>query len=107
MYQSKRLVLPLESMKPYVYHFQLTDIPLILCEKAWKNLLETTGERPDSKLGRNRRLQHTFRGWLQCFILAFFLFVIGCIAVKAFRDLIKERVEMGKRDYSHMGLPAN
>lgn len=82
----------------------MSEMPLISSEKAWKNLLENTGKKPGSRLAPNRHIRYTFRGWMQCFILAFFLLVITCIAVKSFQDLIKERVEMGTRDFSGMGL---
>ncbi|KJA13197.1 hypothetical protein HYPSUDRAFT_60038 [Hypholoma sublateritium FD-334 SS-4] len=75
-------------------------------ESAWKNLLEdTSGERPDGIPGQNHYLQHIFRGWMY-FFLSLLLLAIGCIAVKAFHDLVMERAEMGRRNNSHMGLLA-
>lgn len=82
----------------------MSDILLISSDKSWKTLLEVTGEKSSNKPTRNRRLQDTFRGWVQWFLLVFFSVVIVCIAMKAFQDLIKERVEMREKDLSHMSL---
>ncbi len=57
-----------------------------------------SGRKPN----RNRRHQYTFRNWMQCLFLLFLSVVIACIAMKAFQDFVKGRVEMRKRDLLHI-----
>lgn len=85
-------------------HLPMSDLFLMSSAKAWRGLLEVTSEKSGSKPARNHRLRYTFRSGMQCFLLLFFSVLIACIAVKAFQDLVKERVEMRERDFSHMAL---